>query len=105
MLALTAAGLLLLGGITYVGQRAFLLDRLDDQIRAAPPAAAQALGLGGERDRPPRGDGGPPPGSGLPPGTYVEHRDAAGDVDAAQEFTYEQDSTADPALPARHPAR
>jgi two-component system, OmpR family, sensor kinase len=103
VLALTAAGLLLLGGITYVGQRAFLLDRLDDQIRAAPPAAAQALGLGGERGGPPRGDGGPPPGSGLPPGTYVEHRDAAGDVDAARAFTYEQDFTADPALPADIP--
>src|ERR671916_157385 len=30
VLALAAAGLLLLGGITYVGQRSFLLDRLDD---------------------------------------------------------------------------
>jgi hypothetical protein len=68
VLALTAAGLLLLGGITYVGQRAFLLDRLDDQIRAAPPAAAQALGLGGERGVPPRGDGGPRPEAGCRPG-------------------------------------
>jgi hypothetical protein len=67
VLALTAAGLLLLGGITYVGQRAFLLDRLDDQIRAAPPVAARALDVEGGPPREPRGGDGPPPGSGLPP--------------------------------------
>jgi len=104
VLALTAAGLLLLGGITYLGQRSFLLDRLDDQIESAPPAAARAHGLGGDApERPPRGGGGPPPGSGLPPGTYVEHRDAAGTVDARQVFDYGQDITADPALPGDLP--
>jgi two-component system OmpR family sensor kinase len=103
VLALTAAGLLLLGGITYAGQRSFLLDRLDDQIRAAPPAAAEALGRGGGHERPPRGDDGPPPGSGLPPGTYVELRDASGSVEASQVFTYGQDIAADPALPADIP--
>jgi two-component system, OmpR family, sensor kinase len=104
VLALTAAGLLLLGGITYVGQRSFLLDRLDDQISVAPAAAAGALGLeGGPPRRPRRGEGGPPPGSGLPPGTYAEHRDATGTVDARQVFDYGQDITADPALPADIP--
>jgi two-component system OmpR family sensor kinase len=104
VLALTAAGLLLLGGITYVGQRSFLLDRLDDQISVAPPAAARALGLDGGPRRPRSGDdGGPPPGSGLPPGTYVEHRVASGAVDASHVFTYGQDITADPALPAQMP--
>ena len=105
VVAITAAGLLLLGGITYFGQRAYLLDRLDDQIAHAPPAAADALGSGGGG---PRGGGGPPPGpggpgSGLPPGTYVEHRDAEGDVEDSQVFTYGQDITADPALPADMP--
>src|SRR5918999_4401092 len=100
VLALAAAGLLLLGGITYVGQRSFLLDRLDDQIREAPPAAAGALGL---REGPPRGGGGPPPGSGLPPGTYVEHRDDSGAVVASQVFDYGQSTTADPALPPEIP--
>jgi two-component system, OmpR family, sensor kinase len=104
VLALAAAGLLLLGGITYVGQRSFLLDRLDDQIEMAPPAAAGALGLeGGPERRPPRGRGGPPPGSGLPPGTYVEHRNASGTVDASQVFMYGQDITADPDLPTDIP--
>lgn len=107
VLALTAAGLLLLGGITYVGQRSFLLDRLDDQISVAPPVAAGALGLDehGPDRGPPRGrrGGGPPPGSGLPPGTYVEHRDASGAVGARHVFDYGQDITADPALPADMP--
>jgi two-component system, OmpR family, sensor kinase len=103
VLALTAAGLLLLGGITYVGQRSFLLDRLDDQISVAPPAAAGALGIPGGPERPPRSGGGLPPGSGLPSGTYVEHRDASGAVDASHVFAYGQDITADPALPAEMP--
>jgi two-component system OmpR family sensor kinase len=107
VLAIAAAGMLLLGGITYFGQRSFLLDRLDDQIRAAPPAAAGALGL---RDEGPGGAGGPPPprgggrGSGLPPGTYVALVDEAGNVDDSQVFTYgQEDITADPALPADIP--
>jgi len=104
VLAIAAAGLLLLGGITYVGQRSFLLDRLDDEIALAPPAAAGALGIGGGPEPPPRGGGGgPPPGSGLPPGTYVEHRGAGGRVDGAQVFDYGQEITADPALPDEVP--
>ena len=104
VLALTAAGLVLLGGITYVGQRSFLLDRLDDQIEAAPPAAQGALELAGRPERSPRdgdgrGGGGPPPGAGLPPGTYVEHRDGDGNVDDARVFTYDQEISADPAIP------
>jgi two-component system OmpR family sensor kinase len=103
VLALTAAGLLVLGGITYLGQRAFLLDRLDDQIRAAPAVAARALDVEGGPRREPHGDDGPPPEAGLPLGTYVEHRDASGGVDASQTFAYGQDITADPALPADIP--
>ena len=108
VLAIAAAGLLLLAGLTYFGQRSFLLDRLDDQISHAPPAAADALGSGGggPRPGPPGGAGGPGgggPGSGLPPGTYVEHRDADGNVDDSQVFDYGQDITADPALPADMP--
>jgi two-component system, OmpR family, sensor kinase len=106
VLAIAAAGLLLLGGITYFGQRSFLLDRLDDQIAHAPPAAADALGRGPQPGAgSPRGPGGGGPGSGLPPGTYVEHRDAAGTVQDSQVFDYGQDIAADPALPADLPLR
>jgi two-component system, OmpR family, sensor kinase len=104
VLALSAVGLLLLGGITYVGQRSYQLDRLDAQIEAAPPAAQGALGRGGGGgDR--RGGPGGPPGAGLPPGTYVEHRDASGTIDDSQVFSYNQETSADPALPADVPLR
>jgi two-component system, OmpR family, sensor kinase len=106
LLALTAAGLLVAGGITYVGQRSFQLDQLDDQLRVAPPAAAGALGAGGDGPFGPRRErGGPPPGSGLPPGTYAERRDADGNLEASTVFDYEQDISADPALPDEIPLR
>jgi two-component system, OmpR family, sensor kinase len=101
LLALTAIGLLLLGGITYVEQRSFELDRVDDQVRTALPAVAGAMGDRGAQPGPPRG--GPPPGgapgSGLPPGSYGELRDADGNVIDAHVFDYDQDITADPKLP------
>jgi two-component system OmpR family sensor kinase len=107
LLALTAAGLLLLGGLTYFGQRSYLQDRLDDQLVSAPPAAARALGdRDGDGDehlgpRPPRG--GPPAGGGLPLGTYFERRDASGHVTASSDFTGSAQTTADPALPREAP--
>jgi two-component system, OmpR family, sensor kinase len=106
LLALTAVGLLLLGGITYVEQRSFELDRVDDQVRTALPAVAGAM-----RDRddvPPQlPDRGPPPGRqpgfGLPAGTYGELREADGTVADKHVFDYDQDITADPKLPADIP--
>ena len=38
VLVLSAVGLLLLGAVTYFEQRSFLLKRVDQQARAAPPA-------------------------------------------------------------------
>ena len=106
LLALTAAGLLLLGGITYFGQRSYLLDRLDDELRAAPAVAADALrdreGESGGRGRHgPRG--GPPPGGGLPLGTYVERRSSSGEVLARRDLTFSEGTTAGPALPSDIP--
>jgi two-component system OmpR family sensor kinase len=91
LLALAAIGLLVLGGITYAEQRSFLLDRVDHQLQTAirPVSAALAFRLGlppgghgpgmpGEPDI----SGGGGPGFGLPEGTYGEHREAGGTVDA-----------------------
>jgi two-component system, OmpR family, sensor kinase len=115
LLALTAAGLLLLGGITYAEQRSFLYERLDQQTRAAPGAVAHELaerGIGPPvRERRPGGprSGGPPPddgggpGVGLPPGTYGQRRDASGKVLGRVVISYGQDVTANPKLPARVP--
>ncbi len=115
LLALTAVGLLLAGGITYYEQRSFELDRVDAQARTAGPAVDGALaekGIGnghhggiGEPGGPREGGPGPrgAPGAGLPPGTYGQLRDAAGNVVGSQVWTYNQDITANPALPADMP--
>ena len=115
VLVLSAAGLLLLGAITYAEQRSFLLDRVDQQVTAAPPAAARALaGVGIGPSVPDRdhdhgsGPGGDPPPGGdqdrlLPPGTYVERRNAAGQVIGSRTMDYGQTGTTDPNLPANIP--
>jgi two-component system, OmpR family, sensor kinase len=113
VLVLSAAGLLLLGAVTYVEQRSFQLQRIDQQARAAPPAVAGALaneGIGPavpDRDRH-RDHGGRPPGAGpnssLPLGTYGERRDASGKtIGRPIVFNYGQDVTADPKLPKDPP--
>jgi len=79
LLALTAAGMLIAGAVTYAEQRSFLLQRVDAQTRDAPFLLARELG--GDRDDGPRqggpdgGDGGP---LGPPAGTYGELRTTAG---------------------------
>jgi two-component system OmpR family sensor kinase len=103
LLALATIGLLLLAGITYVEQRSFLMDRLDEQVREAPPAIGRALrdqgigatrfgdgyrgtggggaGGGGATPGAALGPGAPGgPGTGLPSGTFGQLRDAAGHV-------------------------
>jgi two-component system OmpR family sensor kinase len=114
LLALAAAGLLLLAGITYGEQRSFLLDRVDQQARAAVPAVAHQLrdqsprafpggappaaGYGSDPDR----DGGGPPGEGvnLPPGTYGEVRSAGGRVLDHVVLSYGETARARPDVPS-----
>src|SRR3954470_10202498 len=82
LLVLAAGGLLLAGGITYLEQRSFQLDRIDQQARAAIPAVARELddrGHGYERHGPP--DGGA--AMTLPIGTYGQQRDEYGRVIAS----------------------
>jgi len=106
VLALTAAGLLLLGGITYAEQRSFLYDRLDQQLQSAPGPLHHALEEGddpgghGGRGGPPPGGG---PGFGLPQGTYAVHRDASGNPGKPVVVDYRQNVTDRPALPKTLP--
>ena len=87
VLALTAAALLLLGGITYAEQRSFLYERVDAQARQALFAVARELADQNGNSATSDGDPGrPPPGaaaaagrSACPPGTYGERRTASGD--------------------------
>jgi two-component system, OmpR family, sensor kinase len=108
VLVLAAAGLLIVGAVTYAEQRSFLLDRIDTAVRAAPPAVAGAVGgqgfgpAAGDRDPDRDRRGGPPggPAGRLPVGTYGERRDASGrTVGSPVVFSYGQDITADPKLP------
>ncbi len=73
VLVLAAAGMLLVGAITYATQRSFLLDRVDTQLVSATNALQHELGdnqspFNGMRGR----GGGPPPGAGAPSDTYGE---------------------------------
>jgi two-component system OmpR family sensor kinase len=100
VLALSAAGLVLLGAVTYAEQRSFLEGRVDQQARSAVPAISQRLDSLGLRPEP-EGQG-PPAGAGdgggrqglpfaegglkgpraevvnLPPGTFGQRLDASG---------------------------
>ena len=83
LLALAAVGLLLLAGVTYVEQRHFLYDRVDQQARAAVGRPLPFLGRGY-------------PGYGAPGGQDPDHEGRPGDGDhvpagpAAGTWTYER---------------
>jgi two-component system OmpR family sensor kinase len=106
-LAAAAAGLLLLGAVVYVQQRAFLTERVDEQARLAVPLVGRSLDGPGRRDdapRPPdpgRGAGPPPDAFLLPPGVFGEQRDPQGRrLGRAVVFDFGDVAPAPPRLPA-----
>ena len=119
LLALTAVGLLLLGGITYLEQRSFELDRVDDagahrrargasaRSRRRGSAAATRRGGGRRPGGAPRSGGGrrrraPAAGSRRAPTASV--RDAAGQGARLPRLRLSTRTiTADPALPGDMP--
>ena len=113
LLSLAAAGLLLLGAITWLEQRSFLNERVDEQARAAVPAVGRALMERGAIERAPRAPGphtrplhggpGPPPGEevSLPPGTYGEVRSAEGEVLEEVALAFSEETLPAPDLPAQ----
>ena len=126
LLLLVTVGMVAAAAVTYAEQRSFLFDRVDQQLRSAPPEVARELGRRGIGPRartyrpsggpggpsgaaPPRGPG-PPPGAGsdaeagLPPGTYGQRRSASGGVlgDVVISFNG-QAQTARPKLPRKLP--
>jgi len=105
LLVLAAAGLVLLAGITYAEQRAFLLSRVDQQARSARGAVDHELydqRYGGDLGRAgPPGGGPPDEGVNLPPGTYGEQRDASGErVGDPVTLTYGEAAPPRPQIPA-----
>ena len=108
LLLLATAGMVVLSAVTYATQRSFLLDRVDDQTRAAEPALERALGVGppprgpggpGGPDRPGRGRGGPREQANLPSGTYGELRTSDGRRLAAATISYGEAALPPPDLP------
>ena len=87
VLALTACGLLLVGAITYVEQRSFQYDRVDQQLRGGIGPAAHELGGPDHDDRgggPGYDQGKPPPGaSACPPGATSSGAPPTGRCSAA----------------------
>jgi two-component system OmpR family sensor kinase len=101
VVALAAAGMLLVGGITYASQRTFLLDRVDTQLQSAVPALEHEINEpDGNPFRSKRGGGGPRPGGGAPTDTYGELRTETG---TEGEFLGPDDSGEAPELPASLP--
>jgi two-component system OmpR family sensor kinase len=106
VLALAAAAMLVVGGVTYAEQRSFQLSRVDGQLTAAtfPLARELAQQMGGEGDYDhdgPHGSG-PPPGGGAPSDTYGQLRDAGGHV-LRSGFLVPGESATRPTLPAGLP--
>jgi two-component system, OmpR family, sensor kinase len=126
VLALAAAGLVLLAAVTYAEQSSFLEDRLNQEVRAAGPAVSEALDVAGLRPASegsstlegartggggfgagPGGPRGGPAGGpallNLPPGTYGQRREASGKVIGHRVFSYGQAEQAAPKIPAHVP--
>ena len=126
VLVLAAAGLIALAAVTYAEQSSFLQGRVDQEVKGAGPALAQALGVAGVGSpgksgaasggqpvtlpsngqagnaQAPTGAQQTPPGGApsLPPGTYGQHRNASGTVLAHHLFTYGQTAPPAPEIPA-----
>jgi two-component system OmpR family sensor kinase len=115
LLTLATVGLIVAATVTYVEQRSFLLDRVDEQAKAAAPAMTHALGARGYRppddhggagfpggDRDDRERGGPPPEDvNLPSGTYGQLRTAGGKVIGSTSISYGDALPSPPKIPAR----
>ncbi len=114
LVALAAGGLLVLGAVTYVSQRSFQLDRIDEQTRAAEPALGFRLeaangspvdagrrALPAPQDRDGDGRGGPDQrAANLPPGTYGARLDSMGKrVGDAVVISLGTEELSPPALP------
>ena len=109
LVALAAAGLLVLAGVTYFEQRSFQYDRLDQQVRAAMNPVTHLLDQSAPAlptRTPPDGDrGGPDHGDeNFPYGTYGERRNAAGQRVATLPLVrFGQTKPQTPTLPANLP--
>jgi two-component system OmpR family sensor kinase len=100
LVGLVAVGLLVADGVTYLSLQSFLLQRVDQQLEAAPLPVLHALqsqssGVPGNFSEPPSSEA-----AVLPPGTYGCLISAEGQVLAQVTFSYGGGASPVPALPA-----
>jgi two-component system OmpR family sensor kinase len=107
VLVLAAAGLSVLALVTYLEQRSFLGQRVDQQLAAAQGVVDHTLdqqrvaGSPAPRARQPSR----PSGVNLPPGTFGQRRDASGKVVGNNVvLSYGEKALPPPRLPAKIPA-
>ncbi len=101
LVGLVAVGLLVADGVTYFSLQSFLVQRVDQQLEAAPRSMVQALarssaGLPGGVPTVSPSDS----GTSLPPGTYGCVLDATGQLLANVTISYSGSASPVPALPA-----
>jgi two-component system OmpR family sensor kinase len=108
LLALAAGGLAALALVTYLEQRSFLRQRVDQQLAAAQGTIDRTLdqqgaNVSGGRGRPDH-DPGRAPGVNLPPGTFGQRRDPSGKIVGSNiVLSYGEKALPQPRLPARIP--
>ena len=98
----TAVGLVVAGGVTYLSLRAFLLERVDEQLAGARFPAAVALAVPGDAQTPPFAPPESQPGGPraiLPPGTYGQLLSGDGAVIDTIAFSYGSEAAPPPDLP------
>ncbi len=102
VLVLAAAGMLLVGAVTYASQRSFQLDRVDSQLRVAVPALRTSSGTGLARAVPERSRRPGRPArraAALPPTPSASSATAAARC-STSEFLGPDDTGTKPTLPA-----
>jgi two-component system, OmpR family, sensor kinase len=105
LVGLVAIGLLVADGVTYLSLQSFLLQRVDQQLEAAPLPMVRALeesasgsGLPGDVPTVPAGER-----AVLPAGTYGCLLDASGQILAQTAISYGGSTPPVPSLPTRLP--
>jgi two-component system, OmpR family, sensor kinase len=98
LLGVVAVGMLVAGAITWTSLRSFLMERVDQQLRAARVPVTMTLSSGTSTSQLPFGPGGPDQ-TNLPPGTYGQLRDGSGAILNTISFTYGQSDQPTPVLP------
>jgi two-component system OmpR family sensor kinase len=104
LVALAAVGLLALALVTYLEQRSFLRQRVDQQLAAAQGVVDHSLDQRGATGSQPAPPSRPASRVSLPPGTFGQRRDPSGKVVGPNiVLSYGEKALPPPKLPAKIP--